>query len=115
MVNSIAVTATATFLVDTRVFDGDVSVTQVIRDYILAMTKECNLSSHSLVETTRNNASYMHKAIEILKEEKGFGHVANVGCLFHGLSLVVQSSSPSPSLPLWSPFLSASFQLVVLE
>ena len=90
VVNSIAVTGKNTFLVDTRVFDGDVSITHlVIRDYIVKMMEECNLQRDKLVGITRDNAAYMIKAIDVLKEEEGFGHILNVGCLSHGLSLVI--------------------------
>tara|TARA_R110002050_G_scaffold86921_2_gene184357 strand:+ start:458 stop:1540 length:1083 start_codon:yes stop_codon:yes gene_type:complete len=90
VVNSIAVTATQTVLVDTRVFSGDESVTRfVIRDYIVNMMKECHLDPARLIGITRDNASYMEKAVDILKQVEGYGHIVGVGCLSHGLSLVI--------------------------
>tara|TARA_R110002050_G_scaffold44254_2_gene105495 strand:+ start:243 stop:1274 length:1032 start_codon:yes stop_codon:yes gene_type:complete len=101
VMNTIAMTATTTLLIDTKVFDCEDSVTaEVVKQHVIEVMNENELLPHHLVGVTRDNAAYMVKAVKLLQEESDYKHILSVPCLSHGLNLVAKA--------LIDPFLSVT-------
>lgn len=92
VLNTIAMTASGkSVLIDTMVCGGQDTVSgEYIRDYIVSLMNRFAFEPSSLVGLTRDNASYMQKAVKLLNENQAYRHVLSVGCLSHGLNLVVK-------------------------
>ena len=100
VVNTIAVTAECNVLIDTKVFDMEESIKgESVCEYIQDVMRDCALSPALLIGITRDNASYMSNAIDMLKTDPLYEHVISVPCLSHGLNLVVKELlSPFPTV-----------------
>ncbi len=90
VINTIAMTNVGeSLLIDTKVCEGDESVDAIyVCNYLTLLMERFSFDPSNLVGITRDNASYMKKAVTLLKEKPGYKHVLSVSCLSHGLNLV---------------------------
>lgn len=70
----------------------DVSIDGVyVRDYVMSIMTRFKFDPSCLVGITRDNASYMKKAVQLLTCDPLYKHVLSVPCLSHGLNLVCKA------------------------
>ena len=73
-------------------FEGDKTLdAATMCTLIVESLSELSLSHHLLVGVTRDNASYMVKALELMQTHTSLSHVLSVSCLSHGLNLVIRA------------------------